>query len=147
LSKRVGSKSWNVVAGSTERSTKSTAFFVLLTRLGRGGVQAPLGLEGLFDFLRVGELEVADFPGDGGALSDGVEFGDKLGLEAAGLLGVQVTGFLRDVNKGSDDLIVALLRSLLSDTASTADLDGKLLALGVSNKLTRLLLNILGGAR
>jgi hypothetical protein len=75
-----------------------------------------------------------------------VQLGDKLGLETAGLLRVQITGFLGNINKGGNDLIVALLSSFLSDTASSADLNGKLLTLRVSHKLTRLLLNVLGGA-
>ena len=138
---------WDAVAGSTKWRSQSIAFFILLTRLSRSGIQAPLGLERLLNFLGVGELEVADFSWDGGALSNRVELGDKLGLEAAGLLGVQVTGFLRDIDEGSDDLIVALLRSLLKGAASTADLNGQLLALGVTDKLARRLLHILGGAR
>jgi len=137
----------NGVAGRSQRSTKSIAFLVLLTGLSWSGVQAPLGLEWLVDLLGLSELKVANLLGDGGALSSGLEPRDKLGLEAAGLLGVQVTGLLRDINKGCDDLIVALLFSLLSDTASTADLNGQLLTLGVSDKLARLLLNVLGGAR
>ena len=136
----------SIIAGSSEWGTKGAALVVLLTRLSGSGVQAPLGLQGLLNFLRVGELEVADFPRDGGALSNWVELGDQLGLEAAGLLGVQVTGFLRNINKRGDDLIVALFGSFLSDAASTADLDGELLAVGVSNKLAGLLLNVLGGA-
>jgi len=137
----------NVGAGSSQRIAKSVALFVLLTRLSRSGVQAPLGLEGFVDFLGLSELEVADFLGDGGALGNRVELGNKLGLEAAGLLRVQVTSFFGDIDEGGDDLIVALLFSLLSNTTSTADLNWKLLALGISDKLARLLLNVLGGAR
>ena len=137
---------WNVAAGSTQRSSKSIAFLVLLTGLSRSGVQAPLGLQRLVDLLGLSELEVADFLWNGGALSNRVKLGDKLGLEAAGLLGVQVAGFLRDIDERSDDLIVALFGSLLSDAASTADLNWELLAVGVSNKLARLLLNVLGCA-
>jgi len=137
----------NVGAGSSQRIAKSVALFVLLTRLSRSGVQAPLGLEGFVDFLGLSELEVADFLGDGGALGNRVELGNKLGLEAAGLLRVQVTSFFRDIDEGGDDLIVALLFSLLSNTTSTADLNWKLLALGISDKLARLLLDVLGGAR
>jgi hypothetical protein len=136
----------NVSAGSSQRLSQGVALLVLLTRLSRSGVKAPLGLEGLVDFLGLGELKVADLLGNGGALSNRVQLGDKLGLETAGLLRVQITGFLGNINKGGNDLIVALLSSFLSDTASSADLNGKLLALGVSNKLTRLLLNVLGGA-
>jgi hypothetical protein len=136
----------NIGASSTERCSKSITFLVLLTRLSWSGVQAPLGLEWLLNFLRLGELETADLLGDGGALSNRVELGDKLGLETAGLLGVQVTGLLRDIDKRCDDLIVALLSSLLSNTASSTDLNGQLLAVGVSDKLARLLLNVFGGA-
>ena len=41
---------------------------------------------------------------------------------------------------------MALLRTLLGDTASTADLHRQLLAPGVSHKLAGLLLNVAGGA-
>ena len=74
-----------------------------------------------------------------------LEPGDELGLEAAGLLWVQVANFLWDVDEGGDDLIVAFLWSFLSDTAGTADLDWELLALGVSDELAWLLLDVLGG--
>ena len=42
-------------------------------------------------------------------------------------------------------LVVAFLLSLLESAAGSADLNWQLLAPGVSNKLTGLLLNILGG--
>ena len=137
----------NIVASSSQRSTKSITLLILLTGLSRSGIQAPLGLEWLVNLLGLGELKVADLLGDGGALSCWLEPWDKLGLEAAGLLGVQVTGLLRNINKRCDDLVVTLLSSLLSNTASTADLNWKFLTVGVSNKLTRLLLNVLSGAR
>ena len=137
----------NIVASSSQRSTKSITLLILLTGLSRSGIQAPLGLEWLVNLLGLGELKVADLLGDGGALSCWLEPWDKLGLEAAGLLGVQVASFLRDIDERSDDLIVALLCSLLSDAASTADLNWELLAVGVSNKLAGLLLNVPGGAR
>ena len=140
-------KIFNVAAGSSERFGKSATLLILLTRLSRSGVQAPLGLQWLVDLLGRAELEVADLLRDGGALSNWVKLGDKLGLEATGLLRVQVTSLLRNINKSGDDLIVALLSSLLSDTASTADLNWELLAVGVSNKLAGLLLNVPGGAR
>jgi hypothetical protein len=142
-----GSNKWNTIASRAKGSSKSVAFLVLLTRFSWSGVQAPLGLEGFVNFLGLRELEVADLLGDGGALSSGLEPGHKFGLEAAGLLGVQVTGLLRNINKRCDDLIVALLSSLLSNTASSTDLNGQLLAVGVSDKLARLLLNVLGCAR
>jgi hypothetical protein len=147
LSKRILSNRKNIVAGSSQRCSKSIAFLVLLTRFSWSGVQAPLGLQWLLNFLGLGELEVADLLGDGGALSNRVELGDKLGLETASLLGVQVTGFLRNIKKRCDNLIVALFWSFLSNTACSADLNRQLFTVGVSNKLARLLLNILGGAR
>ena len=147
LSKWVRSKSWGIIAGGSKWGSKGTTFLILLTRFSRSGIQAPLGLERLLNFLGVGELEVADFLWDGGAFSNRVELGDKFGLEAAGLLGVKITSLLGNINEGGDDLIMALLFSFLSDATSTADLHRELLTLGVSNKLARLLLNVLGGAR
>ena len=137
----------DVGAGSSKWFSKSVALFILLTRLSWGGVQAPLGLKWLVNLLGLGKLEVADFLWDGGAFSNRVELGDKFGLEAAGLLGVKITSLLGNINEGGDDLIMALLFSFLSDATSTADLNRELLTLGVSNKLARLLLNVLGGAR
>jgi len=136
-----------IAAGSSQSITKSIAFVILLTRFSWSGVKTPLGPEGLVNFLGLAELKVADLLGNGGALSNRVKLGNQLGLEAAGLLRVQVTGFLRDINKGGDNLIMALLISLLSDASSTTDFNWKLLTLGVTNKLARLLLNVLGGAR
>ena len=95
----------------------------------------------------MGELEVAGLLGDDGALMLGLQLGDQLGLEAAGLLGVQVTHLLRHIKEGGDGLVVTLLRSFLGNTSSSTDLNGELLALGVSNKLAGLLLNVLGGTR
>ncbi len=122
----------------------------LLVGLAGGGgrrIQTPPGAQGLVDLLGLGELEVASLLGDGGALVAGLQAGDQLGLEAAGLLGVQVTGLLRHINKRGDGLVMALLGSLLSNTASTADLDRELLTRGVANKLAGLLLNVASSTR
>ncbi len=122
----------------------------LLVRLSGGGlrgVQAPPRLQGLLNLLGLGELEVAHLLGNDGALMLGLEAGHKLGLEAAGLLGVQVAHFLRNVHKRGNHLLVTLLRSFLSDTASTTNLNWQLFTTGVTNKLARLLLNITSGAR
>ena len=122
----------------------------LVVRLtgGRGrGVQAPLGLQGLLNLLGVAELEVAGLLGDDGALMLGLELGDELGLEPAGLLGVQVAHLLRDIKERHNGLVVALLGTLLGDAAGTADLNGELLATRVADKLAGLLLDVLGGAR
>ena len=59
-----------------------------LSRCGRSRIQAPLGLQRLLNLLGVAELEVAGLLGDDGALMLGLELGDELGLEPAGLLGV-----------------------------------------------------------
>ena len=122
----------------------------LIVRLAGGGVrgiQAPLGLQGLLNLLGVAELEVAGLLGDDGALMLGLELGDKLGLEPAGLLGVEVAHLLRDIKERPNGLVVALLGTLLGDTAGAADLNGQLLTLRVTNKLAGLLLDVLGGAR
>ncbi len=135
------------LATTANDTATSVALIVDLAGGGGGGVQTPLGGEGLLDLLGLGELQVADLLGHNGALVLGLQAGDQLGLEAAGLLGVQVAHLLGDVDKRSDGLVVALLRALLSGTASTADLDGELLARGVTNKLAGLLLNVPGGTR
>jgi hypothetical protein len=94
--------------------------------------------------LGLAELEVADLLGNDGALSLGVELGDELGLEAASLLGVQVTNLLRDIEKRSDDLIVALFRSFDGRAALTTNFNRKFFTSGVSYKFARLLLDVTG---
>merc|ERR1719220_2068390 len=116
------------------------ALLVGLAGGGVGGVQAPLGLQGLVNLFGVAELEVAGLLGDDGALVLRLELGDKLGLEPAGLLGVEVTHLLGDIQERGDNLVVALLRTRLADTAGAADLNGELLTLCVTNKLAGLLL-------
>jgi hypothetical protein len=94
-----GSNKWNTIASRAKGSSKSVAFLILLTRFSWSGVQAPLGLEGLVNFLGLGELKVADLFGDGSALSNRLEPRNKFGLEPAGLLRVQVTGFLWNIQE------------------------------------------------
>ena len=77
----------------------------------------------------------------------GLQLGDKLGLESACFLGVQVADFLWHIKEGSNGFVVALLWSFLRNASSSTDLNRELLALGVSNKLAGLLLNVLGGTR
>ena len=126
--------------------TAGCRFIIGLIRSGRSGVETPPGLERLIDLLGLGELKVARLLWDDGAFGLRLEAGDQLGLQTAGLLGVQVTHLLRNINQRSELLVVALLRTLLGDTASTADLHRQLLAPGVSHKLAGLLLNVAGGA-
>ena len=76
----------------------------------------------------------------------GREARHQLGNVPAGLLWVEVTHLLGDINKAGDDLVMALLGSLLEGTASSADLNGKLLTGGVSHELAGLLLHVLGAA-
>jgi len=135
-----------VCAGSSQGGTQSISLIVALTWSGWGGVQTPLGLQGLVDWLGGGELEVASLLGDHSTLMGRLKLGDQLGLEATGLLWVQVTHLFGDIDQGGDGLVVTLLVTLLNNTAGTANLDGQLLTLGVTNKLAGLLLNIFGGA-
>ena len=107
---------------------------------------APLGLEWLIYYLRVGKLEVAHFLGDDGALMLRFEFGYQPCLEFAGLLGIQITYFLRNIDQSCYFFVMALFRALISCAASTTYVDGQLLTLCVANKLAWLLLNILGCA-
>ena len=130
---------------STERSSSGIFLIIRLSRSSWGGVKTPSGLQRLGNLLGLAELEDAGLLGDNGALVDGGQAGDKLGHKLADLLWVQVTNFLRNVNKGGENLLVALLITFLEDTSSTANLHWKLLAGSISNKLARLLLNILGG--
>ncbi len=116
-----------------------------VSRCGRCRIQTPLGQQGLGHLLGLGELEEARLLGHNGALVLGAQLGHQLGDELADLLGVQVAHLLGHINKGSENLVVALLLSLLEGTAGAADLNGQLLAGGVADKLAGLLLNILGG--
>ena len=85
---------------------------ISLARRGGSRILAPLGLQGGIDLLRVGELQVAHLLGDDCALMLRFELRDQLCLELAGLLGVQVTHLLRNINKRNDCFIMALLGSL-----------------------------------
>ena len=96
--------------------------------------------------LRLGELEDASLLGYDGALVLGTEAGHQLGHVSTSILGVEVAHLLWNINKGSDNFVMTLLLSLLKGTSSSTDLNGQLLTAGVSHKLARLLLNILGAA-
>merc|ERR1719295_2294410 len=67
-----------VIAGGGDEGRAGLALLVGLTGGGVGGVQAPLGLQGLVNLLGVAELEVAGLLGDDGALVLGLQLGDKL---------------------------------------------------------------------
>ena len=123
----------NIGAGSSKRGSNSVALLILITRLGWGWIQAPLGPQWLVDLLGLSELEVADFLGNGGAFSNWFKPGNQLGLEAAGLLRIQVASFFRDINESGEDLIVALFRTLFGFTSSTTDFNGQFFAVGVTN--------------
>jgi len=96
--------------------------------------------------LRGGELEDTGLLGDDGALVLGRQAGDQLCHVSAGLLWVQVANLLGNINDGGENLVVALLGSFFEGAASSADLNGELLAASVSHKLSRLFLHILGCA-
>ena len=94
----------------------------------------------------MGELKGAGFLGDNGTLVYRFQLRNKLGDKSAGFLGVEVTNFLRNINKRSDNFVMTLLSTLLKCTSSSTDLYRKLLTSSVSHKLAWLFLHILGGA-
>ena len=151
------------LVGCRQGLPESLALVIRLPCGGLCGVQTPLGQQRLGDLeetelstrkssvtlsylLWSGELEDAGLLGHDGALVLGREAGYQLRHEPAGLLGVEVADLLRHVHQAGDDLVVALLRSLLEGAAGPADLDGKFLTGGVSHELAWLFLHILGAA-
>ena len=92
------------------------------------------------------ELEDTGLLGYNGALVFRRETRHKLGHVSAGLLRVEITNLFWNINKRCENLVMALLLSLLQSTPSSTDLHRQLLTAGVSYKLARLLLNILGAA-
>lgn len=115
----------------------------MITWLGWGWILAPPSLQGLLDFLRLSELQLASLFGNGGAFGLRLQLGNQLGDELAGLLWVEVASFFGDIDKGSDHFIVALLGTLSGSASGSADLDGQLFAVRVADKFARLLLNVL----
>jgi len=130
--------------GGSQRCGLSLRFVIRFPWGGGGWVQAPFGQERFVNLLGLGEFQGTGFLGHNGALVLGLQLGDKLGDEPAGFLWVEIANLLRNIHKGSDDLVMALLLSLLKSTTSTADLNWKLLTGSISHKLAWLLLNILG---
>ena len=147
MSSRESSKSRSTKIAEVKWSREGLVFVVGLTRCCWGWVQAPPGLQRNIHLPGLGELEKARLLGYDGALVLGGQLRNQLCLQPAGFLGVQVTLLLRNVNKRGDGLVMALLRTFLKNTASSADLDRKLLTAGVPNELARLLLHVLGRAR
>ena len=135
-----------LTSGQAQGRGLGVLLVVALAGGGGGGVETPLGQQGLVHLLGLGELEGAGLLGHDGALVLGLELGHQLGDEPAGLLGVEVTHLLGHIDQGGDHLVVTLLLSLLVSAASSANLNGELLAGSISDKLARLFLHILGGA-
>ena len=133
--------------GNSDGRGLGVLLIVTISGGGGGGIQTPLGKQGLVHLLGLGELEGAGLLGHDGALVLGLQLRHQLGDEPAGLLGVEVTHLLGDIHQAGDHLVVALLLSLLVSAAGAANLNGKLLAGSISNKLAGLLLHVLGGAR
>ena len=106
----------------------------ILTRGSRSRIQAPLGLQWFFDFLRLREFQVTDFSGNDGTFVSGFQFGHQFGLEFASFLRVQVTNFFRYINERGDGFFVALFGAFFSHTASSTDFDGQFFATGVSDE-------------
>ena len=130
----------------TERGSSSIDFVVGLIGCGLSIIEAPFGDEGLGLLPRGGELKVASLSWDDGALVSGSKAGSELGHKATSLLRVQITDLLWNIQERGHLLVVALLGSLLSHTSGTANLNWKLFTLGVTNKLSRAHLNVLGCA-
>ena len=121
----------------------SGRIWALKGRIAFLGVVTPLGHDGLLSKLGARGAEGADFPGH--VLADGLwhevrhQFVDAL----AGLLRHEVTRFLRNVHGVGDGLVVAGL--LPGDELAgvlAAELLWQLRALGVPDKLSRLLLDV-----
>ena len=79
--------------------TKSIVLVVGLSRSSRSGVETPLGHQGLGHLLGLAELKDTHLPWHYGALVLGGQLWYQLGDEPAGLLGVQVTDFLRNIHQ------------------------------------------------
>ena len=99
-------------------------------------VQTPFGFEGFLDFLGRREFEVTDFSGDDGTFMSRLQFGDQFGLEFASFLRVQVTNFLRDIDKRGDGFVVAFFISLCGYATSSANLDRQFFTRGITDKFT-----------
>ena len=137
--------SYAIFSSSSKWSSQCILLIIALSWGSRGWVKTPPGLQGLGHLPGLGELEVTSLLRHNGTLMLRGQLGHQLGDKSAGLLGVEVTLFLRDIHQGGHNLVMALLFPLLIGAASTTDLNGQFLTGGVTNKLARLLLNILSG--
>ena len=128
----------------TKRSSQGIVLVVRLSWSSRSGVQTPPGLQRHLLLCWCGELEDAGLLWNDGALVLRGESGNELGDKLAHFLWVQVTHFLRHINERCEDLVVALLWTFFKGAPSSTDLNREFLAAGVSDKLARLLFNVLG---
>ena len=92
------------------------------------------------------ELEDTGLLGYNGALVFRRETRHQLGHVSAGLLRVEITNLFWNINKRSCYFVMTLFWTFFIGAASSTDLHRQLLTAGVSYKLARLLLNILGAA-
>jgi len=132
--------------GCAQRFCQSIALIIRLSWSWFSGVQTPLGQQRLRNLLWLAELEDTGLLGYNGALMFRRQTRHQLGHVSAGLLRVEITHLFWNINKRCENLVMALLLSLLQSTPSSTDLHRQLLTAGVSYKLARLLLNILGAA-
>jgi len=107
-------------------------------------VQTPLCSQWLVASLRLAEVESACFLRHSCALLLGLQAGNQFCLKSAGLLGIEITDFLGNINQSINFFIVAFLCALSAHATSSANLDRKLFTGSVSNKFTRSFLNISG---
>jgi len=92
------------------------------------------------------KLEDTGLLGYNSTLVFGSQFRNKLGHKSAGLLRVEITNLFRNINKRSCYFIMTFFWTFFISAASSTYLHRQLLTAGVSYKLARLLLNILGAA-
>ena len=92
------------------------------------------------------KLEDTGLLGYNSALVFRGQFRNKLRHKSAGLLRVEITNLFWNINKRGCYFIMTLLSTFFIGAASSTDLHRQLLTAGVSYKLARLLLNILGAA-
>jgi hypothetical protein len=86
--------------GSWGSTIGSLWFFISFWRGdGSARIQAPSGLQRLFDMLWCGELKNAHFLRHCCALVLWFEFWNQLGHKPAGLLRIEIAGLLWDINK------------------------------------------------